>query len=156
MVIKPDKKTFLTQAEGLGGKTSMRLTTVKEIKIGSVSFPECSHLPFEDSYNITAYPYLAGLIGNDLLRRFNVTLNYAKKEIHLIPNSHYYSPFDYAYTGLSIYDVGGKILVEDIIRRFPAETAGFKGGRCPDQCVLVTSVTIYRRIKTFYKTPDKE
>ncbi|MBX2921874.1 MAG: aspartyl protease family protein [Chitinophagaceae bacterium] len=127
-VIKPYKKTFLTQAEGLGGKTSMRLTTVKEVKIGPYRFRNVPTYLFEDTYNITAYPYLAGLVGNDLLRRFNVTLNYDKKEIHIIPNTHYYSPFDYAYTGLSIYDIGGKIMVEDIIKGSPAEVAGLKEG----------------------------
>ncbi|MGN6440005.1 MAG: aspartyl protease family protein [Agriterribacter sp.] len=128
MVIKPNKKPFLTQAEGLGGKTSMRLTTVKEVKIGPYRFRNVPTYLFDDTYNITAYPYLAGLIGNDLLRRFNVTLNYAKREIHIIPNTHYYSPFDYAYTGLSIYDIDGKIIVEDIVDGSPAATAGLQTG----------------------------
>lgn len=128
VVIRPDKKLFLTQAEGLGGKTAMRLTTVKEVKIGPYRFRNVPTYLFDDTYNITAYPYLAGLIGNDLLRRFNVTLNYAKKEIHIIPNTHYYSPFDYAYTGLSIYDIDGRITVEDIIEGSPAAEAGLKEG----------------------------
>lgn len=128
MVIRPNKKPFLTQAEGLGGKTSMRLTTVKEVKIGPYRFRNVPTYLFDDTYNITAYPYLAGLIGNDLLRRFNVTLNYAKREIHIIPNTHYYNPFDYAYTGLSIYDIGGKIVVEDIVDGSPAATAGLQTG----------------------------
>lgn len=128
LVINPKKKTFLTQAEGLGGKTEMRVTTVKEVRIGPYKFKNVPTYIFEDAYNITAYPYLAGLIGNDLLRRFNVTLNYAKKEIHLIPNTHFYSPFDYAYTGLGIYAIEGKITVEDVIPGSPAEKAGFKIG----------------------------
>lgn len=128
VVINPKKKPLLTQAEGLGGKMEMRLTTVKEVKIGPFRFRNVPTYIFEDLYNITAYPYLAGLIGNDLLRRFNVTLNYAKREIHLIPNSHYYSPFDYAYTGLGIYIVEGRIQVEDVIPESPAEKAGFKTG----------------------------
>lgn len=128
MVISPKKKLFLTQAEGLGGKTQMHLTTVKEVRIGPYRFRKVPTYIFDDTYNITAYPYLAGLIGNDLLRRFNVTFNYPKKEIHLIPNSHYYSPFDYAYTGLGIYDTNGKVTVEDVIKDSPAEKAGFKSG----------------------------
>ncbi|MCC6289130.1 MAG: aspartyl protease family protein [Chitinophagaceae bacterium] len=128
LVISPKKKMFLTQAEGLGGKTEMSVTTVKEVRIGPYKFKNVPTYIFEDAYNITAYPYLAGLIGNDLLRRFNVTLNYAKKEIHLIPNTHFYSPFDYAYTGLGIYTVEGKIKVEDVIADSPAEKAGFKVG----------------------------
>lgn len=128
MVISPKKKLFLTQAEGLGGKTQMHLTTVKEVRIGPYRFRKVPTYIFDDTYNITAYPYLAGLIGNDLLRRFNVTFNYPKKEIRLIPNSHYYSPFDYAYTGLGIYDINGKVIVEDVIKDSPAEKAGFKTG----------------------------
>lgn len=128
LVLKPDKKTFLTQAEGLGGKTEMHITTVKEVRIGPYKFRNVPTYIFNDAYNITAYPYLAGLIGNDLLRRFNVTLNYAKREIHLLPNTHYFSPFDYAYTGLGMYAINGKIQVEDIIPGSPAEKAGFHVG----------------------------
>lgn len=128
VVLNPRKKPFRTQAEGLGGKMEMHLTTVKEVKVGPYRFRNVPTYIFEDLYNITAYPYLGGLIGNDLLRRFNVTFNYGKREIHLIPNSHYYSPFDYAYTGLGIYSVEGKILVEDVIPGSPAEIAGFKEG----------------------------
>lgn len=128
MVLKPKKKPFLTQAEGLGGKMDMRLTTVKEVRIGPFRFRNVPTYIFDDVYNVTSYPYLSGLIGNDLLRRFNVTLNYARGEIHLIPNSHYHSAFDYAYTGLGIYVIDGSIQVEDVIPGSPGEKAGFKSG----------------------------
>ena len=36
--------------------------------------------------------------------------------------------FDYAYTGLGIYYIEGKIVVEDVIEKSPAEKAGFKVG----------------------------
>lgn len=127
-VLRPGKTPVVTQAEGLGGKMEMRLTTVKEVRVGPYRFRNVPTYVFEDIYNITAYPYLAGLIGNDLLRRFNVTLNYAKKEIHLVPNSHFHSPFDYAYTGLGIYNVDGRIQVEDVIPGSPGEKAGFRPG----------------------------
>lgn len=127
-VLRPNKKMVLTQAEGIGGKMEMRLTTVKEVRIGPYRFRKVPTYVFEDVYNITAYPFLAGLIGNDLLRRFNVTFNYAKREIHLIPNTHYRAPFDYAYTGLGIYAIDGRVQVEDVIPGSPGEKAGFKTG----------------------------
>lgn len=126
--LKFRKKPVPTQAEGLGGKMEMHLTTVKELRIGPYRFRNVPTYIFEDSYNITSYPYLGGLIGNDLLRRFNVTLNYARREIHIIPNSHYRSPFDYAYTGLGIYMIEGRVQVEDVIPGSPGEKAGFKSG----------------------------
>ena len=73
-------------------------------------------------------PFLGGLIGNDLLRRFNVTLNYKKREIHIIPNRHYTDFFDYAYSGLGVYFVDGKVLIEDVVAGSPGEEGGFLPG----------------------------
>ena len=104
----------------------MKLTVVKEVKIGPYRFRDVPTYLYEDDNNITSYPFTGGLVGNDLLRRFNVIFNYPQREIHLLPNSHYYEQFDYAYTGLGIYYINGKIQVLDIIKDSPAEKAGFK------------------------------
>jgi predicted metalloprotease with PDZ domain len=106
----------------------MELTTVKEIQLGPYKFRNVPTFVFEDKFNVTSYPFLGGLIGNDILRRFTVTLNYGKREIHIIPNSHYYDGFDYSYTGLGIYYVNEKIVVEDIVPGSPGEKAGFLPG----------------------------
>ena len=63
-----------------------------------------------------------------MLRRFNIYLNYGKKEIYMIPNSHFKDAFDYSYTGLIIYMIDGKIHITDIIKDSPADKAGFKTG----------------------------
>lgn len=118
----------MTQAEGLGGKMQMELTTVREVQVGPYRFRNVPTYVFDDIYNVTAYPQLGGLIGNDILRRFTVTLNYGKREIHIIPNGHYHDAFDYSYTGLGIYFVDGRIVVEDVIERSPGAIAGFRPG----------------------------
>ena len=115
-------------AQGLGGKKRMVITIVKEVKIGPYTFRRVPTHILDDEYNVTSYPYLGGLIGNDILRRFNMIFNYQKREIHLLPNSHYRDPFDYSYTGMSIYFVDGKILIDDVIKGTPAFKAGFKKG----------------------------
>lgn len=122
------KKVLLTQAEGIGGKTPMKLTTVKQIKIGPYKFKRVPAHIFIDEFNVTSYPLLGGLIGNDLLRRFNLTINYMEKEIHLKPNSHFGDAFDYSYTGLGMYLVNGQIVIEDVLENSPAEKAGLKPG----------------------------
>jgi hypothetical protein len=122
------KKPFTTQAEGLGGKKEMKLTTIKELRFGPYKFRNVPTYVFDDEYNVTSYPYLGGLIGNDILRRFNVYLNYDHRDIYLMPNTHYRDPFDYSYTGLGIYWIDGEIKVGDIIKDSPADKAGFKVG----------------------------
>lgn len=120
------RKPVVTQAEGMVGKLQMRLTLIKEVKIGPYRFRHVPTYLYKDDYNVTSYPFTGGLLGNDLLRRFNMIFNYPNREIHLIPNTHYNEEFDYAYTGLGIYYVQGKIIVEDVIDGSPADKAHFK------------------------------
>lgn len=125
---KKKKAPLVTQAEGVGGKMMMRLTTIRTFRLGPYRFRKVPAFLFEDPYNVLSYPFLGGLIGNDILRRFNTVLNYPKREIHLLPNRHLREPFDYSYTGLGIYQVNGNIVVEDIVPGSPGELAGFRSG----------------------------
>ncbi len=122
------RRPVVTQAEGMGGKLQMRLTIVKEVKVGPYKFKAVPTYLYKDNYNVTSYPFTGGLLGNDILRRFNMVINYPNREIHILPNKHYYEDFDYAYTGLGIYYVNGKISVEDVIDGSPADKANFKVG----------------------------
>jgi hypothetical protein len=120
------KPPVITQAEGLGGKMVMRYITVKWVKVGPYKFRKVPTHVFEDPYNVTNYPLLGGLLGNDLLRRFNTTFNYVKQELHIVPNSQFKDFFDYAYTGLAMYYVDGEILIDEVAPGSPSDKAGFK------------------------------
>lgn len=127
-LLRKKNKLWMKQAEGLGGKLDMNLTVIKEVKIGPYRFRKVPVYIFDDIYNVTSYPYLGGLIGNDVLRRFNVILNYDKRDIYLLPNSHYYETFDYSYSGLELYFLNNVIIVGDVAKGSPAEEAGIKEG----------------------------
>lgn len=127
-VLLSRRKPVVTQAQGMGGKLQMRLTVIKEVKIGPYKFHQVPTYLYDDEFNVTSFPFTGGLIGNDLLRRFNMIINYPKREIHLQPNKHFKESFDYAYTGLGIYYDDGKITVEDVIEGSPGAKAKFMVG----------------------------
>ena len=118
----------VTQAEGVGGKMTMKLTTVHRVRVGPYRFRKVPTFLFDDRYNVTSYPFLGGLVGNEILHRFNTVLNYRRREIHIVPNRFFREPFDYAYTGLGIYYVDRKVVVEDVIGDSPGAKAGFLAG----------------------------
>lgn len=120
------RKQLPKEGEGVGGSIDMRVTVVRELKVGPYRFKNVPTYIFDDDYNVTSYPYLAGIIGNDIFRRFNTIINYAKRDIHLVPNSHYRDPFDYSYTGVELYFEDGKIVLGDVAADSPAEKAGLK------------------------------
>ena len=122
------RKYYTKQAEGLGGKIDMQMTVIKEVKFGPYRFRNVPIYIFDDEYNITSYPYLGGILGNDLLRRFNATIDYQKRNFHLIPNSHFTDPFDYSYSGIELYYINGQILIGDVAKGSPAEKIGLKEG----------------------------
>ena len=126
--IDKKKKRFIKEGEGLGGKIDMELTTIKEVRLGPYRFKNVPIFIFDDQTNITSYPQLGGLLGNDILRRFNVIINYQKGDIYLLPNKHFFEPFDYSYSGMELYLVNGRIIAGDVAKGSPAEEAGVKEG----------------------------
>lgn len=128
------KKYWVKEGEGLGGKIDMELMVIREVKLGPYRFRNVPVYIFDDVNNVTSYPYMGGLIGNDILRRFNVIINYAKSDIYITPNSHYGDSFDYSYSGVELYLIEGMILVGDVAKGSPAEAAGLKEG---DQVLAV-------------------
>ena len=127
-LLNKKRRLYTKEAEGLGGKIDMAMTVIKEVKLGPYKFRNVPVYVFNDTFNITSYPFLGGLIGNDILRRFNVVLNYDRRDIYLVPNSHYNEPFDYSYTGIELYYLDGKIIIGDVAKDSPAEKAGLVEG----------------------------
>ncbi|MDE3251453.1 MAG: aspartyl protease family protein [Bacteroidota bacterium] len=145
LVFKKNRKFYPTQAEGLGGKRKMNITIAKEVKIGPYKFRKVPVHIFEDDYNVTSYPMLGGLIGNDILRRFNVILNYPEQSIHIKPNSHFTENFDYSYTGLGIYLLDGEIRVVDVMPGSPGDKAGF----LPGDVIFSVETNMSKNIQTY-------
>lgn len=125
-ILLKKRKPVMVETQGLGGKKRMTITIIKELKLGPYIFRRVPTHIMEDEFNATSYPYIGGLLGNDILRRFNIVFNYQKREIHLLPNSHFRDPFDYSYSGMSIYNIEGKIVVDDVVPGSPAFKADFK------------------------------
>lgn len=128
VVLKTKRKQFPIQAQGMGGKKRMMITVIREVKVGPYRFRMVPTYILDDEYNATSYPFLGGLLGSDILKRFNITFNYRKREIHLLPNSHFKENFDYSYTGMSLYFIEGKVVIDDIIPGSPADKAKFMQG----------------------------
>ncbi|MEO9023157.1 MAG: aspartyl protease family protein [Ginsengibacter sp.] len=127
-VLLKKRRPVSVEVQGLGGKRQMHLTIVKGVQIGSFKFKRVPTYILDDEFNILAYPSQMGLIGNDILRRFNIILNYPQREISLTPNNHFRDLFDYSYTGMTMYSQDSIVYVDDIVEGSPADKAGLKNG----------------------------
>jgi hypothetical protein len=159
------RKRWIKSGEGIGGRIEMELTTMRQLRIGPYRFRQVPINIFDDDFNVTNYPDWAGLIGNDLLRRFQVVLNYPAKEMHLLPNRFFSDPFDYSYSGLELYLINNKIRVGYLAPGSPAAAAGLELG---DEVVAVNKnfsgiLTEYKfqlqkageRVRIIYRRDEK-
>lgn len=155
MLLDKKRKRWHKQGEGLGGKIDMELTVIKEIKVGPYRFRNVPSFIFDDPYNVTGYPSMGGLLGNDVMRRFNVIFNYAKSEIFITPNKHFTELFDYSYTGLEMYLIHDQILVGDVSPNSPALAAGLQKG---DEIVAINKVfgQSLNQYKIALQTPNEK
>lgn len=127
-VIRKKRRRLPIQAHGIGGNLVMEMSMVREFRLGPYRFRNVPTMVFDDEYNVTSYPYLGGLIGNQILKRFNIIFNYEKQEIYLKPNSLFRDPFERSYSGMELYYINGVIVVGSIVEGSPAAIAGLEEG----------------------------
>jgi hypothetical protein len=151
------RKPIVTQVQGLGGKRQLKLTVIKRIKFGGYTFNNVPINIFNDTDSILPYPGICGVLGNDIMRRFNMVLNYPAKQMHFVPNTHFDDAFNYAYTGMFLYQHGADIIIDDVLANSPAEKAGVLGG---DKVIGVDNnfsgnINQYEKILQQVRTPVK-
>lgn len=72
-----------------------------------------------------------GIIGNQILRRFHVIIDYWNEMLYLKPNKHYKASFEYDKSGIVLIAGGvqlNRFIVHDVLENSPAEEAGLRIG----------------------------
>lgn len=124
---------------GLNGDIYGQVSRIPTIRIGDFNFKNII-AAFPDTIYIGDAENLdnrQGSIGSEILRRFNVLLNYPDKKIGLRPNSNYKNPFFLDMSGIELGSImpgfpGYKILT--VRSNSPADKAGLRVG---DQIVSI-------------------
>jgi C-terminal processing protease CtpA/Prc len=71
---------------------------------------------------------VAGNVGGEILSRFDVTFDYGRQRVLLVPNDAHGTPFAADRSGLWINRRGADVLVEAVMADGPAAAAGLRVG----------------------------
>jgi hypothetical protein len=133
------------------------LSSLQQLSFGDFTF---DHVPVNFSTSSTgsmANDSIDGVIGFDLIKKFNVVLDYEAKKMRLIPNKQYDSVLNFNLTGLSFRTQNDKVVVAGVMDYSPAKSAGIKKGDIVisvDNNQFKSSAELRNYLKGSYKTMD--
>lgn len=124
-------ETFL--GTGLNGKITGQLARLEAIELGPFRFRN-PVVAFPDTLSIRYTGALGnrnGSLGDEILRRFDVVIDYPNKLLTLKPNKFFNDPFRINHSGIEVVALIPGIsfyTISDIRKGSPAERAGLKKG----------------------------
>lgn len=130
----PDKVIAGKLGKGLGGFLEGYLGRIQKISLGAADFNNIitsfQHL---DSLSLTQNAQINrhGLVGNQILSRFELMIDYPGSLLYLKKDKSFDDDFNYDRSGLTILAVGHDLkdfLINSVLEGSPAELAGFQQG----------------------------
>lgn len=113
---------------GFGGTFSSRLGRMKTMSVGPYTWERpLVILSGAQGGALTSEDY-AGNIGNAILERFKVTLDYERRQMWLEPSKRYHEPDRFSRSGVQFARVDGKIVIGQVIPGSPGERDGIRVG----------------------------
>jgi hypothetical protein len=113
---------------GVGGSAKGRVARGGKLAIGKVSFKNPVVELSTSQKGALARKQIAGNIGDEILKRFTVTFDYAHRRMYLKPNENYGKPMNYDRSGMWINRQGTGFIVKSVMADGPADKADLKAG----------------------------
>jgi aspartyl protease/PDZ domain-containing protein len=113
---------------GVGGPALGKLGRLHTVEIAGMPLNNLIADFTAQTQGAFAAPFMAANLGGNLLRRFDITFDYGKQTMTLVPNAAFNDPDQYERSGLFLVTQSGKIIVADARPGTPAADAGIGRG----------------------------
>ena len=127
-----NQKTILDRSvSGLGGATKLLIIRASSFALGSSVIREPITYISQDNDGALASSQYDGVIGSEILRKFKVIFDYARRRLILERNVHYEDAVEYDMSGMSVRAYGSDFKtfrVQQVLDASPAASAGLRVG----------------------------
>lgn len=129
----PDNHITGKLGMGLGGLITGYIGRIQSLELGSIKFDQVltNFQDIPDAIILDEVKFRNGIVGNQLLSRFNVWFDYVSEKVYFKPRKGYNKRFKMDKSGLVIFATGQNLnvyVVQDVIKNSPADLAGIKVG----------------------------
>jgi len=153
----------LGDTAGTGGEVTGRIGRVAELRIGKFKLANPITLFSEDKEGGFASTEIQGNIGEQILSKFKVFLDYARNRVILEPGATFSKPFDRAFSGLGIIADGvdyRTFRIVDVLENSPASAVGIQkddvivaiDGRPASEVTLSKMLDMFERPRSYELT----
>ncbi len=114
--------------EGVGGRENAYFVRARVLDIGGAYVPAVITELLGDTGGVGASPDVAGFIGTEILKRFNLTFDYSRNTIYFEKNANYNRPSVFNRAGLAPRITSEGLKVASVFEDSPAAAAGISPG----------------------------
>jgi hypothetical protein len=129
-LLQPPQKTIqAVLGAGLMVRESKQpVGRLPKIQFGRFTIQSPVAIFFQDKQGVLASPEFDGVIGAEILRRFNVIFDYSRQQMILEPNRYFSETYEHDMAGMLLVVEGKNFRVKQVMENSPANAAGLREG----------------------------
>ena len=120
-------------------RTKMRYGRLASFDLAGRNFSDIPVALSSDNKGVLSMDFIDGLVGNKLLQRFNIVLDYTSEKIYFEPAKSINRDYSVNLTGFTISFENANPVVKNLVDRSPADKAGLRND---DQIISINSVLV--------------
>lgn len=132
------EKSINISSRGLTATSTSTVGMTKKVSLLGNTFTNVPVSLSESTQGVSSQKGFAGILGADIINRFDMILDYKKKKLYLKPNQYYKDAFDVPLIGFSIKKSNQKVIIGDVIQDTEAAQKGIESG---DEILSINGTT---------------
>lgn len=147
LISKVDK-SLIDKAENLHGTSLHERIAIESININGYKLDELVVSLSHDKEGVSSYEDYLGILGGEIISKFNAILDYSSSILYLKPNSTFNEPFEFPLSGITLKKVADNIIIERVEQTSEAYQYGVRKG---DQLISINNnsskdIEVYRNL----------
>ncbi len=134
-----DHYVLRTEIGSSGKKAKIMYGRVNSLEFAEHAFNNVPVVLSQAESGVLSFDGIDGIIGNRILKRFNIIFDYQRSLIYLEPNGNMAKKFSTNVSGFTVFFYEGRPFVKNIIDRSPASKAGLKNN---DEIVSINGTVV--------------
>lgn len=135
---KKAEKSIVSETVNLTSKSISEQIAIKSMNIGEYTLNEMVISLANDKEGVSSYKGYLGILGAEVISRFNVILDYSSSNLYLKPNRNFSKAFEFPMSGITLAKENDSIVVTRVQQGSQAYQNGVAKG---DTLISIDSVT---------------